>query len=116
MSQKDKRKPEMVAAECIGIAHLIVANLIVVIGQKTNIIRDIMTEDPNERIVFPGFEFIYRYVDFPVFHLVKGINIPYTYDIYYAISFGELVIVSSTILYSAIAYFCISIFGLLFEE
>ena len=105
-SPRAKKKRAILIAESVGMSHLIVAVSISVMGQFFDLFSNLITEKSS----FPGLNFVFEYLDRPIFLLSKGINIPYENDLLYAVSFGGLVIVASTLVYGLIAYGVASIF------
>ncbi|MBL7662032.1 hypothetical protein JNK13_04685 [bacterium] len=101
-----KNKPRHVAtvvADAVGLTHFIVANACVVLGQLTDVFKEVGGH-------YPGLQFVYQYIDYPVyafFHDVLQINFSGKTSVTFLM--GEFVIAISTILYGLIAYFVVKV-------
>lgn len=99
MSAQGKRirNRNLVVADAVGVAHFVVANLCVVLGQTTDIFSDLGGE-------YPGLFFVYRYFDAPVAAFFSGLAYGEGGDVFFTFLVGELIIVLSSILYGALGY------------
>lgn len=83
----------------MGVAHCIVANIIVILGYFKDVNNPLMVADP-----FDGLKFIYGYIDFPVYYFFRGLATRFSEQYLYTILLGEIVILLTSVLYGVIAY------------
>lgn len=93
-------------ADAIGVAHFVIANLIVLLGYVSNAFNSVVPQEASNK----GLYFIYLYLDRPVFLIFQGFVASTKDSPWLSFLAGELVIVVSTILYGFIAYFSIRIY------
>lgn len=96
MPAKLHKTKQAIIADAVGLGHCIVANVMVVIGYFYD-----FQLDPDK---FDGLKFVYRYVDFPVFHVFYKFMGRLQYDDFYTIVLGEIVIIISSVLYGLVAF------------
>ncbi|MCC6221473.1 MAG: hypothetical protein IT291_09570 [Deltaproteobacteria bacterium] len=96
-----------IIGDAIGIAHFVVANLIVLVGQLTSAFESISPQ-------MGGLKFLYTYVDFPVYSMFSGMAERGRGEVFTALIAGEFIIVVSSILYGLIANIAVRLmYGLL---
>ncbi|MCB0358346.1 MAG: hypothetical protein KDD44_01875 [Bdellovibrionales bacterium] len=100
------RSVASVVADSVGITHFIVANLLVVAGFFPEYF-------PGDFGRYPGLEFVYRFVDLPVYYVLQGVIKSNSSELIMVYLLGELVIVLSSILYWTLAYCFVRFFQLL---
>ncbi len=95
--QPRQRSKHVIIADAVGLAHCIVANIVVIAGYFYDFFKVI---DP-----FDGFKFVYIYFDQPVYFLFQGIITRVQNDQWFLpVLAGEVVIILSSLLYGVIAY------------
>ena len=97
---KSSKKEQLIrryVGDAVGVAHFVVANLCILVGHLTNVFKG-MSEQ------WGGIEFLYRYLDHPVYLAFRPIAFNFRNDVIYAIIVAELVIVVSSLLYGLAAY------------
>ena len=92
-----KRDLPRVCADAVGIAHFIVANVIIVIGEFTHQLDELGA-------VFPGLAFVYRYLDLPVYLLLENWDPGFQAATIKILLFGQIVIALSSALYAFFAW------------
>ena len=105
-----EKKKYSIIADAIGFSHFVIVNLIALVGQFTDLFRN-----PSEFYDYPGLEFVFKYVDAPVYHLVSWWRFQLDDQVVTLILFSEFVFIVSSVLYALIAYifsrFIFTIFG-----
>ena len=107
MNKRPKNK-YFVIADSVGIAHFAVANLCVVLGQVTDIFKDVGGK-------YPGLTFVYRYFDAPFVALFGKIASERS-DPVMSFLMGEFIIVGSSIIYGIFAYIFLRIVFAIFNQ
>ena len=98
-------KSKMVA-DGIGVAHFIVANLCVLLGEFTELFNPLIdVASPHK-----GLYFVYHYFDRPAYYLFRGLTEATQEDLIFTFLTGELIIVVSTVLYGFIAFFSVRLY------
>ena len=103
ISPEDKSK---MVADGIGVAHFIVANFVVLLGQFTSIFDALIRVQADNK----GIYFLYYYLDRPVYFLFRGFVESAREDWVLSLLCAQLIIVVSTVLYGFLAYFAIKIY------
>ena len=95
----------------VAVAHLLIANLILVLGVITPFFEwMILYYGEAELLVrtfvrsHPAIYFLYAYIDYPIYHFFKEILISKPKDLMYTYVLAEIVIVGCSFLYSLIVY------------
>ena len=98
---KKKPNPPLSAADAAGITHMILANILLIVGQFTSLLPEI-----SKKFKEPGIAFIYQYLDKPVFEFLVS-WFPWIGKLkggFYNFLSVELVIVSASVFYGFIVY------------
>lgn len=103
ISPEDKSK---MVADGIGVAHFIVANIVVLLGQFTKLFDAVIEVYADNK----GIYFLYYYLDRPAYYLFKGFAESAKEDVALSLLCAELIIIVSTVLYGFLAYFAIRIY------
>jgi hypothetical protein len=94
-------------SDSIALGHFVVCNVILVLGAITHLF-DFMHH------AYPGLEFVYTYIDRPVYQFLKHLDaIPS--DPFFTYVVGEMVIAGSSFLYWVISYITLKAFFAFFE-
>lgn len=97
-SNKGQRKTTAaVVGDSVGFAHFLIANAVLIIGEYSTYFNFVAK-------VHGGMEFVYRYIDTPVYTLLRPFEKHFVSDPMFTYIFAELVIGLSSILYGAIAF------------
>lgn len=102
------KKKLILVADAIGIGHWVVSTIVVILGQVTNLFADYGAE-------YPGLDFIYKFIDRPIYGLIQGIEAEYRSDLVVTMIIGQIVIVASSVIYAFIAYLALRLLFLLSE-
>ena len=68
-TDKDKAR---VVADAVGISHFIVTNVIMILGSANRDFGLALKKFMKQSSDYPGIDFVYRFIDFPVYHKLKG--------------------------------------------
>ena len=104
-----KRSAAVTVGDSIGVAHFLVANLLILLGEITNLFNSY-----GGRL--PGLEFVYRTFDWPVYMITRPFIHMSGADAAYPFFAGELVIVASSLVYGFLAYLLVSGFLYFFMD
>lgn len=86
----------VIIADSVAISHFIVCNLAFVMGEFTDVFAEM-------RAANPGLEFVYRYVDYPVFYVFRHLVDSSYGDMVLTVLIAQFVIVMSSVIYGIIA-------------
>lgn len=85
-------------ADAVGVGHFVVANAILILGEVT----PLMSKWGSRH---PGIEFIYSYLDVPMYHVFSVFaDAKIASNEVFPYFAAELIILTSSVLYGAIAY------------
>lgn len=102
-SNKGQRKTTAgVVGDSVGFAHFLIANAVLIIGEFSTLFDSVAK-------VHGGMEFVYRYIDTPLYSLVRPFEKHFVGDPMFTFLFAELVIGLSSIIYGAVAYLMVRI-------
>lgn len=108
--RKKKPNPALVTADVVAISHFVVANIALFVGEFTDLM------DKLFRVEHPGREFIFKYLDAPIYALLKGrfewLN--ENHDLFFNILATNLVIVASSIFYGFVVFVIVKVISLMF--
>ena len=97
----------VVAADALGVTHLIFGTLAIILGEFTDFFKALNSDHG-------GVQFVLRYLDRPVYAFMSPFIPAGGTDARYTIMVGLVVVLMSSIVYGAIAYlvlkFAISLF------
>jgi hypothetical protein len=106
MARKHHRSFASLAVDAVGIAHFVIANAVVLLGESTSLLD---RWGGNEH---PGVYIVYRYLDAPVAGVLGMFtNTAVGGDNTYPFLVAELVIILSSMLYGGLAYLLMRVFG-----
>ena len=101
-TKKDKAR---VVADAIGISHFLVANLIMILGQVNSDFKEILTGLLPKYSAYPGIDFVYNFMDKPVYNQIQGIAEMFREDSPKYFWMGaEAVVLLSSAFYGFVAY------------
>jgi hypothetical protein len=93
-----------IAGDAVGITHFILANILLVVGEFTELLRVI-------DVKHAGIRFIYDYLDAPVYYFLEFYIGNTHADGIYMFLAVELVIVTASVVYTLITYAVLKILG-----
>ena len=102
-----ERKGILLVADAIGIAHFLVANVLIGLGEVTNLFSEFGAR-------LSGMRFVLNTIDRPVFSFFHWAGVDKTSDIVYPLIVGEVVIIISSIIYALVAYIFLKLVEWLF--
>ncbi len=98
-----------VAADAVGIAHLIIGTLLIIVGEFTPIFEKLSFEHG-------GVQFIFQYLDAPVYYLLRPFMPDAEGDSIYLWLSGLAVITLSSMLYALVVYLMLRFMATLFDS
>ena len=94
----------LIAADAVGVAHFLVANILTIIGEVTPAFAGLVQGSKHG-----GTKLVYEYLDAPVYQLV-GRYVPVSKaDVVTIFLQAELVFIASSILYGLVTFFILRV-------
>ena len=109
MPRPDKYKPFVLIADAVAITHLILGTLIVLVGELTEAFSFLGYKHT-------GVDFVYLYLDAPVFAIIKGILPTVSGDSFYVLATCALVLCLGSVFYGVLTYWALRLFSHLFKS
>lgn len=91
-------------ADIVAVLHLMVANVIIALGEYTLIFSFLHEKNP-------GIKFVFRYLDAPVYNLLATMIEKWEIDFWSILLAAELVIVLSSLIYGISVYVLVRVIG-----
>jgi hypothetical protein len=107
MPRRKEPSKFVIAADALGITHLILGTLFIVIGEFTEFFKALHAEHG-------GVEFILKYLDRPIYAVLHPFVPDSGSDAKYTIMLAVLVVMLGSIVYGAVAYVVLRIGASLF--
>ncbi|MFN8391513.1 MAG: hypothetical protein U0136_14590 [Bdellovibrionota bacterium] len=98
-----------VAADALGITHLVLGTLFIVVGEFTDFFKALHVDHG-------GVEFILKYLDRPIYAILQPMVPEAAGDAKYTILIGILVVMLGSIVYGMLSYFILRVIGTLFKS
>ena len=103
----------MIVAESIAIAHLVVAEIILIGGQ---ILHTFGVLKESENSAYPGAQFLFTLLDYPAHLVVSGMTEVFDQTLLGLVLFAQIVIAVASLFYGTVAYLIAAFFGFIRGE
>lgn len=102
-----RRSVAVIVGDLVGLMHLLVANIIVALGETTSIFSSFGGE-------YPGITFLYEYVDWPIVYALSSFSLGNAYeDPIHHFLLAELIIIIASFFYGVASYLFVKIISFL---
>ena len=109
MARKKEPSRYVIAADALGVTHLILGTLFIVVGEFTEFFKALNSDHG-------GVEFIIKYLDRPIYAMLYPFIPDAGGDARYTVMVGILVVLLGSIVYGALAYVVLRIAASLFAS
>ena len=108
--RKKKPNPALVTADVVAIAHFVVANIVLFIGEFTDLMDKLL------RVEHPGIEFVVKYLDAPIYAVLQGKFdwLGEYHDPFFNILATNMVIVAGSIFYGFVVFAIVKVLSMIF--